>query len=446
MPLIYLVDGRPINRHFLATLLSCSGHTLTEARDGTEALAFVQQRLPDLIILDIAVLQMDLDKFMDHLRCDPEKRNIPVILYCATAPNRGAYVIARSFGAEFTLPGPGEPKSILPAVAQALGLHRAGGMLYNRRTGERRVNSESLKSCSPSPCISNQMPHLHLEQESFEHKTEALTQVECGHKEVQPFESQEEQQALIESLQESVRTKEQMLILLTRQAAMGGMISYVAHQWRQPLNDLGLLIQQLPLLHKSGPITEKDLRNCTDCCMKLILYMSETIEEFLDFSSPNKKKTLFRANQAIAKAVSLISKNLCYLRINLETIEEGDPLVYGYPNEFIQVLLVILRNAKDSLVEHRPQNPRIFITSSVDNPFTVVKISDNGGGIESQLIDKVFDLYFTTKGESSGTGIGLFMAKMIIEESMQGKLTVHNTVDGVEFVITVRAEMPEQSS
>lgn len=449
MAIIYLVDGRPINRHFLATLLGYSGHTFTEARDGAEALALVKQRVPDVIMLDIAAVQMELDEFMDHLESNPAKKDIPVIVYTATSRNNGARVIARSCGGKWVLPKPGEPNSILSVVAQALLPDKPGGIsLPRRRVGKRRHNSDYWKKTSH--VTSEQLARYQPEQQYVDDtKTrlegEALCRPVSNDKESQ-LQASHEQQVLLERLQESLREKDLMLIHQSREAAMGGMISNIAHQWRQPLNNLGLLIQQLLLIHKAGPITEEDLRNTVSSCMKLISHMSETIDDFRNFSCPNKKKIVFRVNQAITKAISLIAGNLNQLRIKLETIEEGDPLVYGYPNEFTQVLLVILSNAIDSLVEHPPANPLIVIRSFADESTTFVTISDNGGGIAPDIVDKIFDPYFTTKGESRGTGLGLFMSKMIIEESMHGKLAAQNTADGVEFSIEVEAEMSDETS
>jgi len=236
---------------------------------------------------------------------------------------------------------------------------------------------------------------------------------------------------------EDLRRKDQMLILQDRRAVMGEMLNNIAHQWRQPLNSLGLYIQELPLVYDSGGFSEEYLKNNTDEAMMLILHMSQTIDAFRDFFRSDKEIVAFDVNRVIGHTVSLIEKSFLDQQISIAFTSEGNPMVTGYPNEYAQVLLNILMNARDELVGRRVDVARISIQSFADCGKTVVIITDNAGGITEEIMDRLFDPYFTTKGPDKGTGVGLFMSKTIIETNMGGRLTVHNTENGAEFRIEV---------
>jgi len=135
--------------------------------------------------------------------------------------------------------------------------------------------------------------------------------------------------------------------------------------------------------------------------------------------------------------MSLLKGSLQSPRIGIEIDVQGDPVIHGYPNEFAQVLLNIVINAKDILAERGIAVPKVVISAFRDGSSAVVTVADNGGGIPEEFIGKIFDPYFTTKGPQLGTGIGLFMSKSIIERNMGGRLMVRNTADGAEFRIEV---------
>ena len=236
---------------------------------------------------------------------------------------------------------------------------------------------------------------------------------------------------------DDLRQKDQMLILQDRMAIMGEMINNIAHQWRQPLNSLGLLIQQLPYFYDSAEFSREFLEKNTGKSMKVIQHMSQTIEDFRNFFKPDKEKVTFGVNQVIGHTLSLVEQSFHDQHIDIALQTEGDPKVNGYPNEYAQVLLNILMNARDALVGQNVKDGRISIQSFAEGFTTVVTITDNAGGIAEEIMDKLFDSYFTTKAPDIGTGIGLFMSKTIIEKNMGGKLTVHNSGSGAAFRIEV---------
>jgi PAS domain S-box-containing protein len=232
-----------------------------------------------------------------------------------------------------------------------------------------------------------------------------------------------------------LREKDQMLIMQSRQAAMGEMISNIAHQWRQPLNSLGLVIQQLPLFYEKGQLDgyllTKNVRNS----MEIIKHMSATIEDFRNFFKPDREKADFRLKDVIDHLLSLIKESFENNRIRIKVVENADPVVHGFQNELAQSLLNILNNARDTFIERGCDNPAVTITIASQDGKNVITIADNAGGIPEEIITKVFDPYFTTKGPQHGTGVGLYMSKAIIEKNMGGRLSARNTGDGAEFRI-----------
>lgn len=261
-------------------------------------------------------------------------------------------------------------------------------------------------------------------------------------------EKQQELEELNRTLEERVREelqknreKDALLITQSRQAAMGQMIGNIAHQWRQPLNAVGALIQLLPEAMSHGTLTSRYLDFQTRKAMDLIQFMSRTIDDFRNFFRPRKEKQLFRLQEVITGALSFLEGSFKNRGVILNLHVQDDPSLYGFPNEYAQVILNILQNALDVLIEREIEHPEVTVSASAENGKAVVVIGDNGGGIAEGHLDRVFDPYFSTKEEGKGTGIGLYMSKTIIEQSMAGTLSAHNTPDGAEF----RIEVPYES-
>jgi C4-dicarboxylate-specific signal transduction histidine kinase len=236
---------------------------------------------------------------------------------------------------------------------------------------------------------------------------------------------------------EELRHKDRIMMQQGRQAAMGEMIGNIAHQWRQPLNTLGLQIQKLELYYELGSFSKEFLADTVGESMLLINHMSQTIDDFRNFFKPEKEKTNFNVNEVITKTVSLVEDSLKAQMISVDIETEDDDQVDGYPNEYSQVIVNILMNARDAFYERKINGGRITIKSYDEDGKAVVIITDNAGGIAENIIEKIFDPYFSTKGPDKGTGIGLNMAKNIIETNMNGRLTVRNTGNGAEFRIEV---------
>jgi signal transduction histidine kinase len=233
------------------------------------------------------------------------------------------------------------------------------------------------------------------------------------------------------------KEQEQLLIQQSRLAEMGEMISMIAHQWRQPLSALGVIIQNIHLSHSVGKLDENFLSEQIKKSNALTNKMSNTINDFMDFFKPNKEKSNFSLHAAIQQTIFLIDDSFKNSNIEITRELNDDVIIYGFGNELSQVLLNILTNSKDALIGNNTIIPTINIQLKKGSNYGEILISDNAGGIDNKIIHKIFEPYFTTKEDHNGTGLGLYMSKMIIEQNMDGKITVDNTLEGARFCIHI---------
>lgn len=231
------------------------------------------------------------------------------------------------------------------------------------------------------------------------------------------------------------REKEQMLIHQSKLASMGEMIGNIAHQWRQPLTQLGTLLIGIELLYERGKLTSKTLHEKIRESEGLIAFMSNTIDDFRNFFASDKQKASFDVCQSVKNAISIMDSALKNNNIDCEFTCKDEIFAYGYANEIAQVFLNLLANAKDVLLERKVLNPKIEIDVTQESDKIIITICDNGGGVKVEPIEKIFEPYVSTKHASSGTGIGLYMSKIIIEKHSFGQLLVKNDQKGACFTI-----------
>ncbi|MBF0344701.1 MAG: hypothetical protein HQL06_10780 [Nitrospirae bacterium] len=266
-------------------------------------------------------------------------------------------------------------------------------------------------------------------------------------KSLQVIELNKELEQKIADRVSELRQKEQLLIQQSKMAAMGEMIGAIAHQWRQPLNALGLLIQDLRYAYSHGELDAQYFDSSVENAMNQIKYMSETIDDFRHFFKPSKEMITFDVNKAVNELLTIVSPQIMNAEIAIEVIKDAKEclIIRGYPSEFVQVILNIVNNSRDAIVQHKKKGlllgkGLIIITIYKEDERVNIAIKDNGGGIPEDIKDKVFEPYFTTKGDELGTGIGLYMSKVIIEKNMNGRLYVYNDDDGAVFVIEMKSE------
>lgn len=233
---------------------------------------------------------------------------------------------------------------------------------------------------------------------------------------------------------EKNRLQDQQLIQQSKMALMGEMISMIAHQWRQPLNIISLNTVKLETdMLLNNKISNEDIENITLEINKQSQYLSNTIDDFRYFYKPNKELEMITLEDVVLKSLSVIKASI--INSNIELIEEYKSIerIELYDNELMQVIINILKNAQDNFKNEQTENPYIKITTQN----RTISICDNGGGISEDIIDKIFDPYFSTKDEKVATGLGLYMSKIIIEKNHGGILHVENKGDGVCFVIEI---------
>jgi PAS domain S-box-containing protein len=231
------------------------------------------------------------------------------------------------------------------------------------------------------------------------------------------------------------REKDIMLFQQNRQAAMGEMLDHIAHQWRQPLNSISLIIQELGDTASDGELTDEHVKETVSKTMALLDHMGQTIDVFRGFYRPDKEKKVFSIKDSIDLALTFIAPAFRFYSVVVELEVDSGLTAFGYPKEYAQVLLNILANAKDAFFSRGTEKPRVRIRAFAEDSKTVVTITDNAGGIPEAIIGRIFDFYFTTNESSGGTGIGLYMSKNIIEKNMGGKLSAVSTGEGAQFRI-----------
>lgn len=238
--------------------------------------------------------------------------------------------------------------------------------------------------------------------------------------------------------------QEKLMFQQARLAQMGEMISMIAHQWRQPLSAIASTVinmklkidfESFDLETNEGRNAQKDFHNKQLVNIQSYVdNLSSIIDDFRNFYRPDKETVLSTFRTVIDKALTIIQSSIESDKIELIEEYDNEQIFEMLDGEMLQVILIILKNSQDNFKEKGILHPQIKII--VDNSTLI--ICDNGGGISSEVLEEIFDPYFSTKDEKNGTGIGLYMSKIIIENHHQGKLSAYNENNGVCFKIQLR--------
>lgn len=234
---------------------------------------------------------------------------------------------------------------------------------------------------------------------------------------------------------EKNREIEKFLMYQSRFAQMGEIINMIAHQWRQPLNSLSIIVQTIAIKYKKGSLSQKDMDESQKTLLDQIDQMSETIDSFRNFFKPEKQMKEFNLQDVLSHILKISTLEIQRNDIKFTYYKNSEVKLYGYPNELGQALLNIINNAKDQLIDCSCEEKQIILNVEEQDKSVLIEISDTAGGIKESDLEKIFEPYFSTKGAKNGTGLGLYITKMIIEDHMHGKISVRNTQKGALFCI-----------
>jgi len=240
---------------------------------------------------------------------------------------------------------------------------------------------------------------------------------------------------------EKQQKQERLMLHQSRQAAMGEMLESIAHQWRQPLNIIGLATVNLETHYTLDSMTEKDFHEKMNIISLNIRYMSQTIDDFRKFLHPDRETIVFHPRKSIEDVLIILGAQFESSNVVTTLNINCGFSFYGVENEFKQVMIILFNNAidviKSQIEEKSIEQGKITIVFSCDNKDGIIEVIDNGGGISDEIIENIFNPYFTTKHDACGTGIGLYLAKNIIESRMKGSLSVKTINFGSCFTIKI---------
>jgi len=394
---ILLIDDNPKNLQVAMGILNKEGYNLIYAQDGKKGLELAQKGDFNLILLDIVMMGMDGYSVCQELKSNIKTKEIPIIFLTVKDEEQD---IVKGF--------------------------EYGGVDYITKPFYSEVLLRKVKT------------HINLSKTTKElkHLNENLART-------------------VEEQVEKIRLKEQILFQQSKMAAMGEMIANIAHQWRQPLSAIsttaiGLKIklqtEHFNLSNQEG--VEKcieDANKKLDDIEEYIGILSDTIDDFRNFFKPQKNVESFDIDTVVQKSIKLLEANFKDSHIRFINDTKNIEIV-GFENELAQVLINILNNARDALIEQDDLAEKlIFISTKKSGDFLIISIKDSAGGIKEELLDKIYEPYFTTKHQSIGTGIGLYMSQEIIKKHMHGTIETKNvkyTYDkkyyfGAEFTIKI---------
>jgi len=294
---------------------------------------------------------------------------------------------------------------------------------------------------------SNLLKNLENKNLKLEEQSKILTQT---HRELEESEYELEEinknlkQKIILEVEKNINTQKQ-LFKSEKMASMGEMIGNIAHQWRQPLSVISTGATGMKMQKEFGSLSDDQFNKTCDAINDNAQYLSKTIDDFRNFIQGDRNKKIFNLEDDITSFLHLIEGSVKSHNINIILDLDETIQIDGYENELSQCFINIFNNAKDAFLENKTKNKTIFISSSIENDKAIIKIKDNAGGIQEDILPRIFEPYFTTKHQSQGTGLGLHMTYNLIVDGMSGTVEAHNVnyeyddknYTGAEFIISL---------
>jgi len=423
---VLIVEDNANMRKMMRSTFEYHKCTVTEAKDGQEGLELAAFSRPDIIISDALMPRMDGFQFLRALKADPKLKLIPFIFYSAIYDGDQEEKLALSLGAEAFIDKPTEPAELWQKICSVMNSTTIGCTPCKEQQPERE---EAQYLSEYSRIVATKLEEkVHELEEALLHQKEAEDRLQRLNMELEQRVTQEVEKNI---------SQDRIMAQQARMVAIGEMLSNISHQWRQPLNNVGLIIQNMQLEFEDNSLTTETCNEYVAECMKYLSYMSCTIDNFQDFYQPDNKQQTFKPCKVIEDIFSMIRDDMTFQGISIRNTCEADLLLFGYKKEFSQVIMNIIMNAKDSFQQRKQQHQFIDICCTKEDDSAVIFIKDNGGGISLKIIDKIFDPYFTTKFMSQGVGMGLYMSKTIIEKHMGGTIKLANTDVGVQVTIKI---------
>lgn len=241
----------------------------------------------------------------------------------------------------------------------------------------------------------------------------------------------------LKSREMELEMRTQVMIRQSRQAALGEMIAMIAHQWRQPITSIGMNANNILVDIELNHCDKKELAQYAKNINEQIEHLSKTIDDFRNFFKSDNTPSTFVLKDILTQTFSILKGTLINNGIKLETDIQSEDKMVSYQRELMQVFINLINNAKDALLSNKTKNALITCKAIEEKKNIIISVCDNGGGIPTEILPKIFDAYFTTKEEKEGTGLGLYMSKLIVEKHLKGTLSAMNRGAGTCFIITL---------
>ncbi|WP_295436978.1 response regulator [uncultured Thiodictyon sp.] len=403
---VLLVDDNPSKLMALEAALADLGLEIVSVPSGTEALRRLLVQDFAVVLLDVNMPIMDGFETAALIRTRPRSEHLPIIFITAERLADEARLQAYALGAVDYILSPVLPDILRAKVSVFADLFR----LRNR------ILQDAGEIAEKNQVIARQNRQLTDANERLQELNATL------------------EQRVAEQLAR-LREQDHLLIRQSRLAVMGEMIGNIAHQWRQPLNALALVLGNIEDAARHGDLSPEYLGQKIADAHRLIDKMSSTISDFRDFFRPDKSPAPFAVSRPIGAAIALVAASLKAHGIEVVTEIIEDVRTLGTANEYSQVILNLLGNAKDAIIARNLGRGQITVQVDRAGDQARVRISDTGGGIADEVLARIFEPYFSTKPGGTGTGTGLYMSKMIIENGMGGRIRARTLEAGAEFTL-----------